>query len=574
MSANATQKEPEGTRGFPEPLLVVGEALQSISLGVLERGDQNAAFTTRAVGLIILALLLLVGSLIASFASPLKDTLIGSALTVPVVRADLMFLLFSRLVLVFVWASKLRPTKILYANEVYPLQAASIIWNDCKPVAAHNRKEDGHSAIVDILTNQRQLWRPTKQDTFVARLAKFPMFFIVFVLRYLFLFLERILLGMLRWGFEQGVSNRTLTAVHGKKIRAPGYTALITDEQLTWVQDFTMQDGHNVDPEQIREARRVLVRALHIANLLSFGGYTRLHEHSAGDHAMSEYFAASSGNKIIKTALSKITELNVLAHLENGNKLERGGEVPRQVMWARLIVASMRGLAGEGRWRGPLVAAIYQVTEQNMKAWYDIRDETPIHRHVHSVSRRWMVDWVMFIWWEVDIKNALAEDPDAMIKCIVQLLETHLVHNTISLPHAVSEMAFAADGTNSEIMAARLLGADWRVWLSKQRVGESELREKALGSGEWKCMTRSVEKNDTVDSKLYEQRQLAKVLDVENDAPTSDQIRARFANRIVSTLATKIKVAWLAQPYRFLDPPERARRSIELEPNTAADSVV
>lgn len=87
-------------------------------------------------------------------------------------------------------------------------------------------------------------------------------------------------------------------------------------------------------------------------------------------------------------------------------------------------------------------------------------------------------------------------------------------------------------------------------------------------------MSRSVENKDTADSKLYAQRQLCDVLNPQDVENTPGQVRACFASRIVSTTATRIKVAWLAQPHRLLDPPERAEATTDLAANTAADGTV
>ncbi len=288
-SANASTKEPKGTRGLPSPILVVGEALQSIALGIVERGDQNASFATRAVGLIILALLLITGSIVASFASPLSDTLIGSALTVPVVRADLVFLLLSRLVLVFVWASKLRPNKILYPNEVYPLTCAAMIWNDCKPIEPHVRGEDSHSTILDILRTQRQLWKPTRLDSHSARFAKLPAFIIVQFLCWFFLLVEKLLFRLLSLLLDRGAVNRSLVEVDGKRIQGAGHTALITAPSSLGCR--TSRCATRVPWS--RTGRRVGCSCVRFASRICsvHGGYTRLHEHSTGDHAMSEYYA-------------------------------------------------------------------------------------------------------------------------------------------------------------------------------------------------------------------------------------------------------------------------------------------
>lgn len=550
MSSDA----PAGTRGLPPPLLIFGEALQAIALGILEKGDDNSSFTTRAVGTIILALVLLTGSVVASFASPLSEGLVSSALTVPVVRADLIFLLLSRIVHVFIWASKLRPNKILYANEVFPIQAAAIIWNDCKPIAPHSRGEDGHSMIVDILASQTQLWQPTQLDTRFARLAKLPAFVILQVVYWGVRALEFGIFGLWRLVLDRGMVNYTPVDMQGAPRRVVGHTALLSDVQLMHAQELTMSD--NSDLEQKRQVRRVLVRALHVANLLGHGGHTRLHEHAAGGHAMSEYYSAIRENELIKQLLSMTSKLRILDALPSGNKLVCGEPVPRQVMWARLVVGSMKGLQGEGRWRGPVASAVFKVARENVEHWGASVSRTALHRHVYSVSRRWLVDWIMFMWWEIDVPSGIVSDPDELFTLLQSLLTSNTVHNSSSLPHAVGELALStARAPDINAMAHGLLGAHWEAWLRSARVAQgAPLADAMAASGEWKCAGRGVDAGVSVDAALYAQAPLRDVLARGADRTLGEQARARLAARIVATLTARVKAHWLQLPYRLLDP--------------------
>ncbi len=272
---------------------------------------------------------------------------------------------------------------------------------------------------------------------------------------------------------------------------------------------------------------------------------------------------------MIKGALSKTTELNILANYPSGNKLERGTVVPRQMLWARLIVGSMLGLRGEGRWRGPVAAALFSVAQENMKQWRDHMDKTPVHRHVHTVSRRWLVDWLMYMHWEVDIPSALAYDPITLFGRLQKLLTKNLVHNTLSLPHAIGEMAVSTQRSpDVAIMLKMLLGADWGEWMESARTkGGVGLLEAAKESGEWKCFEKPVDASISVDSSLYKQRRLCEVLEVDSADPIGDQVRACFAQRIVDNLVARIKKIWISLPYRLLDPPEGQEDNAERLPD-------
>lgn len=91
---------------------------------------------------------------------------------------------------------------------------------------------------------------------------------------------------------------------------------------------------------------------------------------------------------MVKNVLSKSLQLKVLNGYPSGNMLTRGGVIPKQIMWARLVVGTMKGLDGEGRWRGPVASAVYSVAQQNYDQWRDDVDRTALHRHVYTVSRR------------------------------------------------------------------------------------------------------------------------------------------------------------------------------------------
>lgn len=544
------------TLRFPSAQLILGEVVQSVSLGVVARGDVNTSFTTRAVGTILITLLFATGSIIASFATPFSAGIVLSALTVPIIRADVVLSLVSHLTQVFLWANKLQTSKILYLNEVFPLQVAAMVWNDCAPITPQNRSEDENTIILDVLRGQRQLWRPTRLDSVFTRALKMPVFLVIQLLCSMFSGVERIIFATWRILFDRGQRNRTPVLVQGEQREVIGHTALVSDAQLAWVQEFTMRANPESLPHN-REARRVLLRALHIANLLEHGGFTRLPEHASSGYAMNQYFAAIRENNLVKSLLSKMNELKVLGTLPNGNKLDGGRTVPRQVLWARLIVGSLRGIHNEGRWRGPVAQALFTVAQQNYEAWGATNvSRTAVHRHVYSVTRRWFVDWMMFMWWDTDIPSELVNDVDAFFARLRRLLTSNLMHNTWSLPHALGELAISENrAADVNSILSLMLGPDWELWMEQCNVvSGTGLRQAMEVEGEWKCVGQEVTVDISISSALYKTMLVEAVIATDASASLADQARARIAERIVDTLARRLRDVWEQLPNRLFDP--------------------
>lgn len=544
----------------PLPLNVrhlAGGILQTIALAVVHDGDVNTSYTTRAVGTILVAILLAMGTIIAA-APPLRLF----ALLVPIVRADLIFLVLARLVRSLIWARRLTPTKLLYINEVFPLQAAAMIWNDCRPVVPHTPSEDERSVFVDWLSTQRDLWRPTAFDGVIARLLKFPFYLLLSFLAVVASATESAIFLAWQVVFNRGARNRFPVAIEGDRPEVLGHTMLISDYHLTWTQRFTTLGG---EFEQNREARRVALRALHMATLLAHGGHTRLHEHAAGGHAMSEYYAAVVDNGLVKALLSKADELRIFRALPNGNRTTRGQPLPRQVLWARVVVGALQGLRGGGRWRGPVCIALFRVAQDNVGAFGRGTSRTALQRHVYSVLRRWLVDWTMYAWWLVDVEDASVGDGDALFERLARILRANIVHNTASLPHAAGELAASterADDVNA--MLARLLGDNWELWLQQANtVTGVPLLDAMAASGEWKCVGRQLAVSDSVDSTFYSQAPLQDAAVATAEDPPGHQVRAVLADRAARTLISRVRDAWNALPDRLMDTPDAQQANDE-----------
>lgn len=533
---------------------LAGVAAQALALGIAARGDGNTAFVTRAVGAAVVAALFAAGSLLAAAASPLAGGSAAAALLLPAARADLLLrLLFCTLQVAF-WVGKVRPTAILYPNDVYPVQVAAMIWNNCAPITPLARGQDDGSVVTDVLREQRMLWQPTEVDTAAVRAAKIPIYTTLRLLCGLVEGAEAALYWLWSAGGGRSAANTSLVAVQGTRQAVLGHTALISDAQLAWLREATMRGG---DAGEARAARRVLFRAIHLANLFGQGGHTRLHEHAPHGHAMSEYFQRLAGGRL-KAALSAVDQLGVLQALPNGNSLIRGQPIPKQVLWARLVAGSQLALDGGARWRGPVVSAIFLVAQENVNRWGTSVSRTALHRHVYTCLRRWLVDWVMYIWWEMDIPDSAVDDADLFFTRLRSLLQDSLVNNTMSLPYAVGEMAVSHPKTDDvTTILTCTVGDDWEQWLTSAVTASGVPVSQAVqSSGEWSCDGRPIGEDVAVDPRLYATRPLEEVLQTQATAPVGDQVRAAFAGRVVDTLMRRVRGAWEALPHRLLDTPD------------------
>eukprot|EP00168_Porphyra_purpurea_P003108 TRINITY_DN13731_c0_g1_i1.p1 TRINITY_DN13731_c0_g1~~TRINITY_DN13731_c0_g1_i1.p1 ORF type:complete len:466 (-),score=100.54 TRINITY_DN13731_c0_g1_i1:202-1599(-) len=360
---------------------------------------------------------------------------------------------------------------------------------------------------------------------------------------------------------DRSPSNVTLVEVQGQRQLVLGHTALLAGDQLSWLREATMRGG---DMAADREARRVLVRAIHEANLLAHGGHTRLHEHSPHGHAMYEYFQRVA-DATLKRALatSQIDELRVLQTLPNGNSLVCGQLIPKQVMWARLVAGSSLSLNGGLRWRGPVASAVLAVAQENVEQWGNV-SRTAIHRHVYSVMRRWLVDWMMYIWWDLDIPDGAVDDGVAFFGLLRVLLLESLVNNTQSLPHAVGELLVSAPKPDDVVtILGGTLGGGWELWASAAVTISGVPLVTAMGAcGEWLCDGRAVGEDVAVDQRLYLPVPLERVLQTPATAPEGQQARALLAGRIVDTLVARVRTAWEALPAHLVDAPETVAENV------------
>lgn len=109
------------------------------------------------------------------------------------------------------------------------------------------------------------------------------------------------------------------------------------------------------------------------------------------------------------------------------------------------------------------------------------------------------MDWTMFMWWEIYLPLVATVNQNALFKWLRTLLLNNLAHNTVSLPHAIVELAVSTsrDPVTTN-MLSHTLGAQWKGWTA-----HVDMAILALKSGEFKCVGVDVQPYVTVDQTYY-----------------------------------------------------------------------
>lgn len=537
----------DGIAFVVRPRQVFGAVLQSIALAVADHDDLNTSYVTRAIGAVMVAMLLGVGTFLGA-AGPFRIF----TLLVLVVRGDLVVLILTRLIRALIWARRLSARDLLYVNEVFPLQAAAMIWNDCRPVVPAIASEDERSVLTDLILTQRDLWRPTWMDGVAARMLKLPLYVPLQALSLAVCALEHVLFVLWSVGLHWGGRNRVPVLIDGGYPEVQGHTMLLSDNHLSWIQRFTAGDDNVA---QNVEARRVAIQAIHVASLLAHAGHTRLLEGAVGGHSASEYGDVVTYNELVRALMGKADELMIFTKLPNGGETTRGSPVPRQVVWARIVGGALAGVRGHGRWRGPMAVALFQLAQRNIAVLGLSVFRTALQRHVYTAMRRWLVDWMMFIWWDMEVSNKSVEDPIAMFAQLVELLVANVVRHTVSLPHAVGELAVSTErAVDVEVMLALVLGDGWQEWMRDSVVADGlPLGEAMTATAEWQCAGRALGEDVHVDAAYCGRCPLEHALQAGPGDGLGKQARAVIAGRIVDTLAVRLRDTWERLPNRLSD---------------------
>jgi hypothetical protein len=555
--SNAAQ---EAMRGATNWKRISGQVLQATALGVLAQADNNIAFQARVNGLLALTLLLVFGTVLVGFYSKNQDW-VGVVFFLLLLRADTSAALLARLARIATWSRRIRPTKVLYETDVWPLQAAALIWNDYQPLKPGNAEEDEDGILTDLAAKECTRWRPMLDDNRFFQAMKTPFWLFFLLMRALAMIGERLALVVWTLAVVRTRPNYLPENLGETGREVTGHTALLTSDQLDWLQEETMKTENS---SLSRNARRVVSRALHQANLLQHSAFGRLVEHSLPDMSMNDYYKMVGSNTILKRIIGaqSVARLGLFRQLGNGNVVPAGGHATKQVLWARLVAGSHKSLEELTTWRGSVVGAVYQHQ-------YQLKDVMasggePIHRHIYSVYRRWMVDLVVALWWTLEFSSNDVLDDDLVRTLLLEKLSDGQKHNTASLPHAIGEWITASARTNPEEQALNvILGVEWNTWADSV-VPEAEgltLREMAAASGEWHQYQGITLAETGVPQRLYASKSIAAVLrdnttgmveDPEHYSVQADLVRVTILRRVVETLVEKVLARVAGRESRLL----------------------
>lgn len=308
-------------------------------------------------------------------------------------------------------------------------------------------------------------WRPFwKTENTLLALVKLPVYLVVIcvylTLRGLEIVLYELVYRILMWSFLRGLP--LPPGAPRKFAFRLGTAALVSKVQLDKIQRKVCLDGHFIDMAQ---ARRVFVRGIHTANLLSTPQFERLMDHAP--RLLNNNELASMLKDILKERVNKSSvpgELGVLSRLTITNTYESGKQASRTAVWGRCLVGAQQAIAANGKSspKGPIVAAILNVAE-DIRILAGEYTQFPCLWHWYTVTRRWFVDLTMLVWWDLSAENRHMVEPAYLVRLFTQFAKTDR-YNRLSLGQSISMIntAVSLSPDHSKLAAKYIRGEEQR----------------------------------------------------------------------------------------------------------------
>ncbi|CAM9836311.1 unnamed protein product [Scytosiphon promiscuus] len=348
-----------------------------------------------------------------------------------------------------------------YTHDVFPLQVAALIWNDGKFPDMRGSSVEDKSSLVIRLSAETLRWRPFwKSENAVLALAKLPVFLVIFcvysTLRGLEAILYELVYRVLMWSFLGGLP--LPPGVPRRYAFRLGTAALVSKVQLDMIQRKVCLDGQMFDMAQ---ARRVFVRALHTANLLSTPQFERLMDHAPrllNNNELASRLKNKLKERVLKSSVPG--ELGVLTRLTIANTYESGKQASRTAVWGRCLVGAQQAIeaGGEPSPKGFIVAAVLNVSE-DIRVLAGDYNKFPCLLHWYTVTRRWFVDFTMFVWWDLSAENRFVVERAYLATLFTDFAKIDR-YNRLSLGQSVSMINTAASlsPSHSKLVAKYIRG--------------------------------------------------------------------------------------------------------------------
>lgn len=291
-------------------------------------------------------------------------------------------------------------------------------------------------------------------------MAKLPVYLVILCVYFILLGLEMVLYELvyrvLMWSFLRGLP--LPPGVPRKYAFRLGTAALVSKVQLDIIQRKVCLDGHLFDMAQ---ARRVFVRALHTANLLSTPQFERLMDHAPrllNNNELASRLKNKLKERVVKSSVPG--ELGVLSRLTIANTYESGKQATRTAVWGRCLVGAQQAIdaAGEPSPKGFIVAAVLNVSE-DVRVLAREYNKFPCLLHWYTVTRRWFVDFTMFVWWDLSAEHRFVVERAYLTSLFEQFAKVDR-YNRLSLGQSVSMIntAAALSPSHSKLVAKYIRG--------------------------------------------------------------------------------------------------------------------
>lgn len=308
-------------------------------------------------------------------------------------------------------------------------------------------------------------WRPFwKTENALLALVKLPVYLVVIcvflTLRGLEIVLYELVYRILMWSFLRGLP--LPPGAPRKFAFRLGTASLVSKVQLDKIQRKVCLDGHFIDMAQ---ARRVFVRGIHTANLLSQPQFERLMDHAPcllNNNQLASRLTDILKERVVKSSVPG--ELGVLSRLTITNTYESGAQASRTAVWGRCLVGAQQAIAADGKPspKGPIVAAILNVSEDIRKLAGEY-NKFPCLLHWYTVTRRWFVDLTMLVWWDLSAEKRHMVDPAYLVRLFTQFSKTDR-YNRLSLGQSISMIntAVSLGQDHSKLVTKYIRGEEQR----------------------------------------------------------------------------------------------------------------
>lgn len=144
----------------------------------------------------------------------------------------MLFHLVTRFVHSILWARSLSTSELFYLGEIFPLQVATTIWNDCRllffslPLGVHHMDTHARCTLEACLSRSYELF------------TRLRVYVLLRGLRIILALVERSMFFIWHVIFRDGITNRFPMPIKREYPHVVGYDMFLSERKLTGLKQF------------------------------------------------------------------------------------------------------------------------------------------------------------------------------------------------------------------------------------------------------------------------------------------------------------------------------------------------